>query len=154
MTSYRNLCQLSCLWGTQWFMQDSPTPLTVNVVSDFQHTVSHQSVILHGYPERHSYGHFWPPVSPDLNPDFLLWGFMKDKMFPKKPDNLMDLWTMIVQFCQEISEDMCRRVIKNIDPRLQEAVQQNSGHTEHVINWGHFTRNSASGSVKFVTLHA
>jgi hypothetical protein len=44
----------------------------------------------------------------DLNPcDYFLWGFLKEKIFPKKPQTIMELRVPIIQDCNEITEDTC-----------------------------------------------
>jgi hypothetical protein len=79
----------------------------------------------------------WPPNSPDLNPcDYFLWGFLKVKIFPKKPQTIMELRALIIQACNEITEDMCRRVINNITVRVEEVARRNGGHTEHLVHRG------------------
>jgi hypothetical protein len=50
-----------------------------------------------------------------------------------KPRNVMEMRAMIIQLCNEIDEDMCRRVITNMRVQLQEVVRQNGGHVEHVL---------------------
>jgi len=39
-----------------------------------------------------------------------------------------------VKLCGALSEDMCRKVVKNARVRLQEVVSQNGGHIEHVLH--------------------
>jgi hypothetical protein len=76
----------------------------------------------------------WPPHSPDINPcDFFLWSFLKEKVFQRRPANVVQLRAHIVQLCRVLSEDLCRQVVTNIKVRLQDVVRQNGGHIEHVI---------------------
>jgi hypothetical protein len=62
-----------------------------------------------------------------------LWGFLKEKIFPKKPQTIMELRALIIQVCNEITEDMCHQVI-SITVRVEEAARRNGGHTEHLIH--------------------
>jgi hypothetical protein len=121
--------------GTQWFMQDGATPHTANVVLNFLNTIFSPHIMLHHYSQGHNCGHFWPPLSPDLNPcGFFLWGFLKEKMFPMKPLNVTEMRAMIIQLCNEIDEDMRCWIITNMRVRLQEVVRQNGGHIEQVLS--------------------
>jgi len=53
---------------TQWFMQDCAAPHMANIVLDFLHTTFCSCIISHHYLGHHNCGHFWLPLSPDLNP--------------------------------------------------------------------------------------
>jgi hypothetical protein len=48
----------------------------------------------------------------------------------------MELRALIIQACNEISEDMYRRVINNTTIRVEEVARRNVGHTEHLIHRG------------------
>jgi len=85
-------------------------------------------------PERHEGGKFWPPHSPDINPcDFFLWGFLKEKVFQRRPENVAQLRAHTGKLCRALSEDLCRKIVTNAMVRLQEVVRQNGGHIEHVV---------------------
>jgi hypothetical protein len=62
--------------------------------------------------------------------DFFLWGFLKKKLFPVKPRDVLD---MIIFLCNEADEDMCRWDITDVRVPIQEAVTQNGGHVEQVL---------------------
>jgi hypothetical protein len=71
------------------------------------HDISDSPVISNGLPDRFARGQNWPPNSPDLNPrDFFLLGFLKVKTFPKKSQTIMELRALIIQACNEMTEDM------------------------------------------------
>jgi hypothetical protein len=75
------------------------------------------------------------PNSPDLNArDYFLWGFLKEKILQKKPKTVTDLRALLIQACNGITEDMCRRVINNITVRVEEVASRNGGHIEHLIH--------------------
>jgi hypothetical protein len=121
---------------TQWSMQDGARPHTANIVSDFLHDNFDSRIISNRFPDRFACGQNWPPNSPDLNPcDYFLWGFLKEKIFPKKPQTIMELRALIIQTCNEITEDMCRRVI-NIIVRVEEVARRKGDHIEHLIHRG------------------
>jgi hypothetical protein len=102
-----------------------------NKVLDFLNNTFGACVISHRYPDHHNCGHFWPPP---LNPsNFFLWDIPKEKAFPTRPANLMDLRATIIQLCSEITEDLYHNVITNTGVRLQEVIKQNGGFIEHVL---------------------
>jgi hypothetical protein len=46
----------------------------------------------------------------------------------------MELRVLIIQACNEITEDMCCRVINSVMSRVEEAARCNGGHIEHLIH--------------------
>jgi hypothetical protein len=77
----------------------------------------------------------WTEMAPDLNPsDNFLWGFLQENIFSKELETIMELRALIIQACNEITEDMCHRAINNIIVRVEEVVRYNGGHTEHFIH--------------------
>jgi hypothetical protein len=78
-----------------------------------------------------------PSNSPDFNPcDYILWELLKQKISLKKPQTLMEMRALIIQVCNEITEDMCHRVIKNIKVYGEEVAKHNGVHIEHLIHRG------------------
>jgi len=65
---------------------------------------------------------------------FLFMGFLKEKVFERRPGNVVQLRAHIVKLCRALSEDLCRKVVTNARVRLQEFVKQNGGHIEHVLH--------------------
>jgi hypothetical protein len=45
-----------------------------------------------------------------------------------------ELRAVIIKACNEITEDMCCRVINNITIRVEEVARHNGGHIEHLID--------------------
>jgi hypothetical protein len=85
-------------------------------------------------PERHDGGIFWPHHSPDINPcDFFLWGFLKEKVFQRRPENVAQPRTHIGKLSRVLSEDLCQKVVMNAMFHLQEFVRR-TGHIEHVLH--------------------
>jgi len=85
-----------------------PSTHTAKVVLDFLYETFILRVMSHRFPERHEGGKLWPPHSPDINPrDFFLWGFLKEKLFQRRPENVAQLSAHIVQSCRALSEDLC-----------------------------------------------
>ena len=105
------------------------------MVLDFLYETFNLYVMSHRFPELHEGGKLWLPHSPDINPwDFFLWGFLKEKVFQKRPENVAQLRAHIVKLCRSLSEDLCRKVVTNARVHLQEVVRQNGGHIEHVLH--------------------
>jgi hypothetical protein len=74
-----------------------------------------------------------PPNSPYLNPcDYILWGFLKEKIFFKTPQTIMELRALIIRVCNEIIEEVCLREI-NITIGV-EVARRNGGHIELLIH--------------------
>jgi hypothetical protein len=75
---------------TEWFMQDGDRSHTANVVLDFLQDTFDWRVILNRLPDRFCMWKNWPPKSSDLSPcDYLLWGFLTEKIFPKMLQAIM-----------------------------------------------------------------
>jgi hypothetical protein len=122
---------------TQWLMLDGARMHTANVVLDFLLDTFDSCVISNRFPDRFAYEKNWPLNSPDLNQcDFFLLGLLKDKIFPKKSQTIMELRALIIQACNEIIEDMCCQVINNITFPVEEVARCNGGHIEHLIQRG------------------
>jgi hypothetical protein len=103
-TSVPHLLATGLPLRTQWFMQDVARPHTANVVLDFLHDIFDFRVISNRFRDRFACGQNWPPNIPDLSPcDYFLWGFLKEKIFQKKPETIMELRAQIIQACNEIT---------------------------------------------------
>ena len=100
------------------------SPVCKMVILDFLYEMFNLRVMSHRFTERHDCGRLWPPHSPDINPcDFFLWGFLKEKGFQRRPQNVAQLRAHIVKLCRAPSEDLCRKVVTNARVRLQEVVR-------------------------------
>jgi len=111
------------------------SPVCKMMILDFLYEMFNLCVMSHQFPERHEGDKFWPPHSPDINPcDFFLWGFLKEKVFQRWPENVAQLRAHIVKLCHALSEDLYRKVVTDARVRLQEVVRQNGGHIEHVLH--------------------
>jgi hypothetical protein len=56
-------------------------------------------------------------------------------MFPKKLQTIMELRALIIQACNEITEDMCCRII-DITGSVEGVARHNGGHIERLIHKG------------------
>jgi len=59
---------------------------------------------------------------------------MKEKVFQRRPENVVQLRAHIVKLCHALSENLCQKVVTNARFRLQEVVRQNGGQIEHVLH--------------------
>lgn len=67
--------------------------------------------------------------------DSFFGGFLKEKILPKRPQTLLEMQELRVDACDEITEDMCHRVVNNLWVRVEEVDGREGGHIEHVISW-------------------
>ena len=77
----------------------------------------------------------WPARSPDLTAcDFFLWGYLKSVVFRNPPPhNTEELKERIRHEIAEIPADMLRRVMGNIQLRLEECMQRNGSHLRDIV---------------------
>ena len=69
-----------------------------------------------------------------MNPhNFFLWGYCKQNVYKNKPTNVADLKTEIENFLAEIPVEMCARVVKNFQKRVEICIQREGNHFEHKI---------------------
>ncbi len=66
-----------------------------------------------------------PPPPPDLAPlDFFLWGYVKDKMYARKPRIMEQLKAFIEEVFADLEAmpTMLKRVIESIPSRIQDCI--------------------------------
>ena len=72
---------------------------------------------------------------PDLNPcDFFLWGYLKDRVYVPKPNNIEELKNRITEEIQAIPDDMRERAILSFETRLRRVIGLDGGHFENVLH--------------------
>ena len=112
----------------QWFQQDGATPYTSN---------DSLAYLRNRFPNRlisRRCAVEWAPHSPDLNPpDFYLWGFLKDNVYQGNPQTIEELKTAITAKIRAIPKEDCVKVINNFARRVQDCLQRNGGHLEHIL---------------------
>ena len=75
----------------------------------------------------------WPDRSPDLTPcDFFLWGYLKAKVYARRPGTIEQLKEAIRQEAA-IPPAMTRKAMDNYSERLQQCVINNGHHLSDVI---------------------
>ena len=76
----------------------------------------------------------WPPRSPDLSIcDFFLWGYLKSRVYIKKPRTLDDLKNSIRQEIEAVPNEMLENSVRNFQKRIQICMQQEGRHLKDII---------------------
>jgi len=76
----------------------------------------------------------WPARSRDLTPcDFFLWGYLKAKVYSRRPGTIEQLKVAIRQEVAAIPPAMTRKAMDNFRERLQQCVINNGRHLSDVI---------------------
>lgn len=76
----------------------------------------------------------WPPRSPDLTPlDFWLWGYLKDRVYLSRPENLETLQQRIIDVCREIPPNFIWNATHGVIRRCELCVQQGGGQFEQYL---------------------
>ena len=115
-----------CAWADElplatlretWFQQDGAPPHKLREVTELlTATFGDQWMGQYG-PTR------WPPRSPDLSPlDFFLWGYLKDEVYATPPRDLDDLKVRVENACRQLTPDVLRNVLENMECRLHNAL--------------------------------
>jgi len=77
---------------------------------------------------------FWPPRSPDLmRPDYLLWGYLKSRIYQNKPRTIDALKANITEEIQAVTADVLTRTIQNMASRVQSCMDANGGYFQHML---------------------
>lgn len=77
----------------------------------------------------------WPPRSPDLTPcDFFLWGYLKDKVFSRPPENIEELRQRIIEEFNTLRQrpEIIQRAFRDMHRRTILCVERNGGHVEEL----------------------
>ena len=76
----------------------------------------------------------WPARSPDLTPtDFFLWGFIKDRVYATKHENLEELKEAITTEIRSLPIALCQRACRSVSKRLQLSKDLEGRHFEHLL---------------------
>lgn len=75
----------------------------------------------------------WPAPYPNLTPlDFLLWGYVKDRVYRNRVCNVRQLNRRISIAIRGVHADVLSAVWKSLDERLNEFVRRNGRHIDHL----------------------
>jgi len=110
------------------FQQDGAGPHNARVVTNY----------LNGqFPDRWMGRHgpiHWPARSPGLNPlDFFLWGYCKEIIYRKLPEDIEDLNNKLHFAIWSIDDDILRKTQINLLRRMRACITMDGGHFEHLL---------------------
>lgn len=110
------------------FQQDGAGPHNARVVTDY---------LNRQFPGRWMgrYGPIhWPARSPDLNPlDFFLWGYCKEMIYKKLPENVEELNNKLHNAIWALEDDIMEKIPRNLLRRMRACIEMNGGHFEHLL---------------------
>jgi len=76
----------------------------------------------------------WSARSPDLSPlDFYLWGFIKDRVYRRRPSSLSELHDFIEEEVMAVPVDCLPGVFSNFERRLRLCLREGGGHFEQYL---------------------
>ncbi|CAK9799157.1 hypothetical protein ANTPLA_LOCUS1913 [Anthophora plagiata] len=111
-----------------WFQQDGATSHTA------RDTIEILKEIFPGRIVSRNGDIDWPPRSPDLtSPDFFLWGYLKGQVYANKPTTIEELKDNIRKEIQEITQETCENVMKNVVERARICKAARGSHLADVI---------------------
>lgn len=115
-------------WEEVYFQQDGASPHYARIVRNYLNAVFPNRWIGRGGPIR------WPARSPDLTPlDYFLWGFLKDRVFRTRPENLDEMCDRIIEFCAVPDDEMFERVRESFEERVFVCMSEAGKHFEHLL---------------------
>ena len=77
----------------------------------------------------------WPARSPEITlPDFLLWEFLKDRVFRRRIMTIQELKQAIVDDVAAVDEDLRSCVYGNFQTRLQQCIDLIGSHLPDIEN--------------------
>jgi len=110
------------------FQQDSAGPHNVRIVTNY---------LNQQFPGRwmDRYGPIhWPARSPDLNPlDFFLWGYCKEVIYRRLPENVEELNDRLHYAVWNIENEVMEKTQENLLRRMRACITMDGGHFEHLL---------------------
>jgi len=111
-----------------WFQQDGATA----------HTARASMTLVRQMFPQHVVSRFgkvpWSPRSPDLSGcDFFLWGYLKSKVYVRKPRTIDDLKVSIREEIATVPQEALVNVMQNFEERLRTCVRQQGRHLSDTI---------------------
>lgn len=125
---HRSAANQNIPWREVYFQQDGAPPHFSLDVRHYLDTVFHNRWIGRRGPM------LWPARSPDLTPlDFFFWGYLKDKVFRTKPENIDEMCDRIMEFSQLPDADMLQRVRESFEERIFVCLNEGGKQFEHLL---------------------
>jgi len=111
-----------------WFQQDGATAHMARASMTFVRQMFPQQVVSR-------FGDVpWPPRSPDLSAcDIFLWGYLKSKVYVRKPRIVDDPKVSIRKEIVTVPQEILVNVIQNFEERLRMCVRQEGRHLSDII---------------------
>jgi len=81
--------------------------------------------------QRITFMEVWPPQSPDLNPIEHVWDMLGRLLDDKKPKNLKELKSRLVEEWGKISTTEIQKLIASMPERVQAVIAMKGGHTKY-----------------------
>jgi len=76
----------------------------------------------------------WPARSSDLNPlDFFLWGYCKEVIYRRLPENVEELNDRLHYAVWAIENEVMEKTQENLLRRMRACITMNGGHFEHLL---------------------
>jgi len=76
----------------------------------------------------------WPARSPDLNPlDFFLWGYCKEVIYRRLPENVEELNDRLHYAIWGIENEVMEKTQENLLRRMRACITMDGGHFEHLL---------------------
>jgi hypothetical protein len=69
----------------------------------------------------------------ELPLDFLLWSYVKEKVFSTRPSSINNLKIAIHEALTIIDQNTLSAVTANVEKRIELCIQQGGGHLEHLL---------------------
>lgn len=122
---------------------DLPVEVEQNIIFQHDGCPAHFQVQVRQYLDQQYAGRWfgrggpveWPPRSPDMNVcDYFLWGFVKDFVYRRDPQNREIVLGLIHQAFQAITPEMIRSATRNIIPRIIYCIENDGGHFEQFLH--------------------
>lgn len=124
------------------FLEDIPLAERQNIVFQQDGAGPHNARIVTDYLNQRFPGRWmgrygpirWPARSPDLNPlDFFLWGYCKEKIYKKLPENAEELNDKLHNTIWNIEDTIMEQITTNLLRRMRACVAMDGGHFEHLL---------------------
>ena len=111
----------------QWFMQDGATAHTARNSREW---------LAESFGDRVISLKTDFPWFPDLNPcDFILWGYLKDRVYSESPATVLELKNSIIHHVDQLRNnvELQRRVIGEFQKRIRVCLNRQGRHIEHLL---------------------
>ncbi|XP_036145604.1 uncharacterized protein LOC118646565 [Monomorium pharaonis] len=110
----------------RWFQQDGAPPHNIRRVREYLNAQFPGRWFGAGGPLR------WPPRSPDLSPlDFFLWGYLKEKVYAKQPENVEEVVARLHAAVATVDAEMLLHVRNEAVRRAHACLEANGEQFEH-----------------------